>query len=37
VRWIWGGALLMMLGGLVTATDRRFARNEQRKTAEASV
>lgn len=24
VRWIWGGALLMMLGGLVTATDRRF-------------
>jgi cytochrome c-type biogenesis protein CcmF len=36
VRWIWGGALLMMLGGLVTATDRRFARSEQRKTAEAS-
>jgi cytochrome c-type biogenesis protein CcmF len=36
VRWIWGGALLMMLGGLVTATDRRFARTEQRKTAEAS-
>ena len=32
VRWIWAGALLMMLGGLVTATDRRFARNEQRKT-----
>ncbi|MEP6633272.1 MAG: heme lyase CcmF/NrfE family subunit [Luteimonas sp.] len=24
VRWIWGGALLMALGGLVTATDRRF-------------
>ena len=24
VRWIWAGALLMMLGGLVTATDRRF-------------
>ena len=36
VRWIWGGALLMMLGGLVTATDRRFTRNEHRKTAEAS-
>jgi cytochrome c-type biogenesis protein CcmF len=36
VRWIWAGALMMMLGGLVTATDRRFARNEQRKTAEAS-
>ncbi len=24
VRWIWAGALLMALGGLVTATDRRF-------------
>ena len=24
VRWIWLGALLMALGGLVTATDRRF-------------
>lgn len=35
VRWIWAGALMMMLGGLVTATDRRFARNEHRKTAEA--
>ncbi|MFC5569367.1 heme lyase CcmF/NrfE family subunit [Lysobacter yangpyeongensis] len=32
VRWIWGGAILMMLGGLVTATDRRFARNEARRT-----
>ncbi|MBF6024488.1 heme lyase CcmF/NrfE family subunit [Lysobacter niastensis] len=26
VRWIWAGAILMMLGGLVTATDRRFRR-----------
>jgi cytochrome c-type biogenesis protein CcmF len=26
VRWIWCGALLMALGGLVTATDRRFRR-----------
>jgi cytochrome c-type biogenesis protein CcmF len=26
VRWIWAGALLMMLGGLVAATDRRFRR-----------
>jgi len=26
VRWIWAGALLMMFGGLVTATDRRFRR-----------
>ena len=24
VRWIWFGALLMALGGFVTATDRRF-------------
>ena len=34
VRWIWAGALLMMLGGLVTATDRRFARSEARRTTE---
>lgn len=34
VRWIWAGALLMMLGGLVTATDRRFARTEARKSSE---
>ena len=26
VRWIWAGALLMALGGFVTATDRRFRR-----------
>ncbi|MDO5504675.1 MAG: heme lyase CcmF/NrfE family subunit [Pseudoxanthomonas suwonensis] len=26
VRWIWLGALLMMLGGFVTAADRRFRR-----------
>jgi cytochrome c-type biogenesis protein CcmF len=26
VRWVWAGALLMMLGGLVTATDKRFRR-----------
>ena len=24
VRWIWGGALLMALGGVVTASDKRF-------------
>ena len=29
VRWIWGGALLMALGGFVTATDRRFRRRTQ--------
>jgi cytochrome c-type biogenesis protein CcmF len=28
VRWIWLGALLMALGGFVTATDRRFRRHE---------
>jgi cytochrome c-type biogenesis protein CcmF len=28
VRWIWSGALLMALGGFVTATDRRFRRKE---------
>jgi len=32
VRWIWLGAALMALGGLVTATDRRF-RREPRRTA----
>jgi cytochrome c-type biogenesis protein CcmF len=26
VRWVWLGALLMALGGFVTATDRRFRR-----------
>ncbi|WP_372013172.1 heme lyase CcmF/NrfE family subunit [Pseudoxanthomonas sp. 10H] len=26
VRWIWAGALLMAIGGLVTAADRRFRR-----------
>jgi cytochrome c-type biogenesis protein CcmF len=29
VRWIWFGAVLMALGGFVTATDRRFRRHEQ--------
>jgi cytochrome c-type biogenesis protein CcmF len=24
VRWIWGGGLFMMLGGFVSAADRRF-------------
>ncbi|NUS37408.1 MAG: heme lyase CcmF/NrfE family subunit [Lysobacter sp.] len=28
VRWIWAGALLMAIGGFVTATDRRFRRGE---------
>jgi cytochrome c-type biogenesis protein CcmF len=29
VRWIWFGAVLMAIGGLVTATDRRFRRREE--------
>jgi len=33
VRWIWMGALLMALGGFVTATDRRF-RNRTRNNEE---
>ena len=24
IRWIWGGAVLMLIGGLVSATDRRY-------------
>jgi len=24
IRWIWGGALLLGLGGLLTAFDRRY-------------
>jgi cytochrome c-type biogenesis protein CcmF len=31
VRWIWLGAALMALGGLVTATDRRFRRAPARR------
>ncbi|WP_434031121.1 heme lyase CcmF/NrfE family subunit [[Pseudomonas] boreopolis] len=30
VRWIWLGALLMALGGLVTAADRRFRRTPEK-------
>ena len=33
VRWIWLGALLMALGGLVTAADRRFRRLPEEKSA----
>jgi len=24
IRWIWGGAVLMLLGGFTAATDRRY-------------
>ena len=35
IDWIWGGALLMALGGLLAATDRRYrsARQTQRQVA----
>jgi cytochrome c-type biogenesis protein CcmF len=33
LRWIWAGALLMAIGGVVTATDRRFRRVAEEKNA----
>ena len=30
VDWIWGGCLLMALGGIVAATDRRYRRSSRR-------
>ena len=35
VDWIWGGALLMALGGLLAATDRRYRTARQEKRAAA--
>ncbi len=32
IRWIWAGALLMAIGGLVVATDRRFRTLLERRT-----
>jgi len=39
VQWIWGGALLMALGGLLAATDRRYrlARRDARTAASKAV
>jgi cytochrome c-type biogenesis protein CcmF len=39
VDWIWGGALLMALGGLLAATDRRYrtARQAARAQDEAAL
>ena len=34
IRWIWGGAALMALGGLIAVTDRRY-RRERRTAREA--
>lgn len=36
IRWIWGGGLLMMLGGFVSATDRRFRIKRVTETADGS-
>jgi cytochrome c-type biogenesis protein CcmF len=33
IDWIWGGALLMALGGLLAATDRRYRLARQTKAA----
>jgi cytochrome c-type biogenesis protein CcmF len=37
IRWIWAGALLMALGALVTALDRRFRRVKSQDDHEASL
>jgi cytochrome c-type biogenesis protein CcmF len=37
VDWIWGGCLLMALGGLLAASDRRYRISLERKTREARV
>jgi len=34
VRWIWGGALLLAIGGLVSASDRRYWKTRQATAAE---
>ena len=36
LRWIWGGALLMALGGLLGATDPRYRRLVAREARTAS-
>ena len=35
IRWIWGGAVLMVLGGLVAVTDRRYRRERRAPVREA--
>jgi cytochrome c-type biogenesis protein CcmF len=39
IDWIWGGALLMALGGLLAATDRRYrlAKEEKKRAAAAGL
>ncbi|BAN28103.1 heme lyase CcmF/NrfE family subunit [Caballeronia insecticola] len=36
VRWIWGGCILMALGGLLAALDRRYARRRAAQPAQAA-
>jgi cytochrome c-type biogenesis protein CcmF len=36
IRWIWGGGLLMMLGGFVCAGDKRFRIKRGAKIEEAT-
>jgi cytochrome c-type biogenesis protein CcmF len=36
VRWIWGGAILMALGGFLTVADRRYRRVRSRAAASSS-
>ena len=35
IRWIWGGAALMALGGIVAVTDRRYRRERRTSAPEA--
>jgi cytochrome c-type biogenesis protein CcmF len=39
VDWIWGGALIMAIGGLLAATDRRYrlAKEEKKRAAAAGL
>jgi cytochrome c-type biogenesis protein CcmF len=37
IDWIWGGCLVMALGGLLAASDRRYRTSLSRKTHEAAI
>ena len=36
VDWIWGGCLVMALGGLIAATDRRYRAKVRERRAQAA-
>jgi cytochrome c-type biogenesis protein CcmF len=36
IDWIWGGCILMALGGLLAVTDRRYRKNQGREQAGVS-